>query len=159
MNISLAAGETCTFRVQAKCGLPTFAALANVTGVDIQVVDFDDDDIDAVASPIKAQQMALNVIANITKIITNITNSSAAMKAMKHLNESAAKLQRAGKGIDIKSIVGPIAKSFNVDEGAKRQFKGGLKRSADEALCKARYQQISITPLVDIANATATRIL
>lgn len=40
-----------------------------------------------------------------------------------------------------------------------RKFKGGVKRAAEEALCKNRYQQISITPLVDIANASATRIL
>ncbi len=40
-----------------------------------------------------------------------------------------------------------------------RKFKGGEKRSPDEALCKLRYQTISITPLADIANASATRIL
>jgi hypothetical protein len=39
-----------------------------------------------------------------------------------------------------------------------RKFKGGLKASASQALCKNRYQQVSITPLADIA-ASSSRIL
>ena len=55
ISISLAVGETCTFRVEAKCGLPSFQPLTNVTGFDIQMVDYDDDDFDATQSVIKAQ--------------------------------------------------------------------------------------------------------
>jgi hypothetical protein len=39
--------------VEAKCGLPEFKPLTNVTGFDIQIVEYDDDDIDATASAIK----------------------------------------------------------------------------------------------------------
>jgi hypothetical protein len=39
--------------VEAKCGLPEFKPLTNVTGFDIQIVEYDDDDIDATASTIK----------------------------------------------------------------------------------------------------------
>lgn len=55
LNISLGLGETCTFKIQAKCGLPAFEPLSNVTGFDIQVIDYDDDDIETVAAPIKTQ--------------------------------------------------------------------------------------------------------
>lgn len=155
INISLALGETCTFKVEAKCGLPEFQPLTNVTGFDIQIVEYDDDDIDASVSAIKTQQFA--PMANIsTSIITKIANVSAQIK--KALNVAGVKLQRETKNITAKSIIGPIAKTFNPNESAIRKFKGGLRASVTQALCKNRYQQISITPLADIAN-TSSRIL
>jgi hypothetical protein len=54
INISLGLGETCTFKVEAKCGLPEFKPLTNVTGFDIQIVEYDDDDIEATTSTVKA---------------------------------------------------------------------------------------------------------
>jgi hypothetical protein len=56
------------------------------------------------------------------------------------------------------SIIGPIAKTFNLDEAFVRKFKGGLIASANQVLCKNRYQQVSITPLADIATSSS-RIL
>ncbi len=44
MNINLAIGDTCTFKVQAKCGLPAFKP-NDTTGFDIVVLDYDEADL------------------------------------------------------------------------------------------------------------------
>ncbi len=60
VNISLAQGETCTFQIQADCGLPTFKP-NDTTGFDIETIDYDADDL--VTTPTntsKAQQIPPN---------------------------------------------------------------------------------------------------
>ena len=44
LNITLAQGESCTFQVQAKCGLPKFKP-NQTTGFQITVLDYDDRDV------------------------------------------------------------------------------------------------------------------
>lgn len=46
INITLNQGETCTFQVQADCGLPSFMP-NDTTGFDIETIDYDDDDLDS----------------------------------------------------------------------------------------------------------------
>lgn len=50
INITLPTGETCQFKVKAKCGLPAFEPLNETTGFDIQIVDYDEDDLDTANS-------------------------------------------------------------------------------------------------------------
>jgi hypothetical protein len=45
VTVNLPAGETCTFQVKAACGLPTMAPLNDTTGIDIQLFEYDDDDL------------------------------------------------------------------------------------------------------------------
>jgi hypothetical protein len=47
INITLPQGETCTFQVEAECGLPAFKP-NDTTGFDIEVVDYDEDDLSLV---------------------------------------------------------------------------------------------------------------
>lgn len=146
LNISLAVGETCTYRVQAQCGLPDFAPITNTTGFDIQVVDYDEDDINNnyPTTPIVSLQQ------------TNLTNSTLAL-IKKSFSDKIFSVRRASSNSTAKGL---IAKTFNPAEGNQHKFKGGKKSNASEALCKTRYQLISITPLGEIANATiASRIL
>jgi hypothetical protein len=57
INISLAQGETCTFQIQADCGLPAFKP-NDTTGFDIETVDYDEDDLSTTTANItKTQQM------------------------------------------------------------------------------------------------------
>ena len=86
----------------------------------------------------------------------NMSNNSANVK--RNFNASAVRLTRENKNRTAKEISGPVAKSFNFDEESQRKFKGGLQASGSQPLCKGRYQQISITPLGDIATESA-RIL
>lgn len=44
INISLPQGETCTFQIQADCGLPAFKP-NDTTGFEIETLDYDDDDL------------------------------------------------------------------------------------------------------------------
>ena len=44
ITITLKAGETCTYNVQADCGLPSLKP-NDTTGFEIETVDYDDDDI------------------------------------------------------------------------------------------------------------------
>ena len=87
-----------------------------------------------------------------SSIINKIVNITTQIK--KQFNSTAVKLQRETKNFTAKSIIGPIAKTFDLDEAAFRKFKGGLISSANQALCKNRYQQVSITPLADIASSS-----
>ena len=47
VNITLPQGETCTFQVEAECGLPAFKP-NDTTGFDIEVIDYDEDDLASV---------------------------------------------------------------------------------------------------------------
>lgn len=44
VNLTIPLGETCTFQIQADCGLPTVAP-NDTTGFEIEMIDFDDDDL------------------------------------------------------------------------------------------------------------------
>jgi hypothetical protein len=46
INITLNKGETCTFQVEAQCGLPAFKP-NDTTGFDIETIDYDEDDLDS----------------------------------------------------------------------------------------------------------------
>lgn len=46
INITLNKGETCTFQVEAQCGLPSFKP-NDTTGFDIETIDYDEDDLDS----------------------------------------------------------------------------------------------------------------
>ena len=45
INITVSAGETCTYRIKAECGLPSFKP-STTDGFEIDNVDYDDDDLD-----------------------------------------------------------------------------------------------------------------
>jgi hypothetical protein len=45
INITVSAGETCTYRIKADCGLPSFKP-STTDGFEIDNVDYDDDDLD-----------------------------------------------------------------------------------------------------------------
>lgn len=53
---------------------------------------------------------------------------------------------------------GIIAKAFDPSEGGSRKFKHGMKKDSSDPLCKGRYQQVSVTNMMDVVNDT-TRIL
>ena len=145
INISLALGETCTYRVETKCGLPDFAPITNTTGFDIQVIDFDEDDINtnAPAVPVTSLQQV------------NIS-SSMLTTVKKTFDAKVFQVMRPNSNI----TKGLLAKTFNPDEGKNYKFKFGKRLVATENICKTRYQIVSITPLGEIANATiASRIL
>jgi molybdopterin biosynthesis enzyme len=44
VNISLAAGETCTYNIETECGLPSFKP-SDTNGFEIENVDYDDNDL------------------------------------------------------------------------------------------------------------------
>lgn len=46
INITLPQGETCSFQVEASCGLPSFKP-NDTTGFEIETIDYDDDDLSA----------------------------------------------------------------------------------------------------------------
>lgn len=75
------------------------------------------------------------------------------IKIKKIFNETAVKFQREYKN-NFNEIIGPMVKTFDFGEGTFRKFKGGLRRFVKQVLCKNRYQQVSITPLGDIANSS-----
>lgn len=43
MNIPL--GETCTYEISSRCGLPTFTPYNDTTGFDIQMLEYDENDL------------------------------------------------------------------------------------------------------------------
>jgi hypothetical protein len=45
INITVSEGETCTYRIKAECGLPSFKP-STTDGFEIDNVDYDDDDLD-----------------------------------------------------------------------------------------------------------------
>jgi hypothetical protein len=45
LSISLLPGESCTYQVQATCGLPSFMPLGDLTGFDVQILEYDDYDM------------------------------------------------------------------------------------------------------------------
>ena len=49
INITLAGGETCTYLIEAKCGIPAFTP-NDTAGFDIETVDYDDDDLNPAGS-------------------------------------------------------------------------------------------------------------
>jgi hypothetical protein len=120
LNISLALGETCTYRVQSNCGLPEFTPLANTTGFDIQVVDFDDDDVN-VNSPAPLPLTSLQQ-----------TNASSLLAvAKKSFDSKTFKVRRATANIK-NATKGLIAKSYNPNEGVEYKFKSGKKANSSE---------------------------
>ena len=46
INITLNKGETCTYQIEADCGLPAFKP-NDTAGFDIETIDYDDEDIDS----------------------------------------------------------------------------------------------------------------
>ena len=46
INVTLNKGETCTFQIEAQCGLPAFKP-NDTTGFDIETIDYDEDDLDS----------------------------------------------------------------------------------------------------------------
>jgi hypothetical protein len=106
--------------VQSNCGLPEFTPLANTTGFDIQVVDFDDDDVN------------INFPAALTLTSMQQTNASSLLALAKKTFDSknfqviraSAKITNATKGL--------IAKSYNPNEGVEYKFKSGKKANSSE---------------------------
>jgi hypothetical protein len=64
INITLMLGETCTYLVEADCGLPSFKPNDTV-GFDIEVIDYDEDDL-----------KMRRVLQTITSTKTNSTTSN-----------------------------------------------------------------------------------
>jgi hypothetical protein len=123
VNITLLPGETCTYKVQAKCGLPAFQPLNDTTGFDIQTVDYDEDDMNSTNSA-RILQAANTTTQQKKKDLKN--------KEAKPVRMETAKPEKGQKG--------PIEKTYNPDEGTQRKFKGGAKLNDTEPLCKNRYQ-------------------
>jgi hypothetical protein len=120
LNVSLAIGETCTYRVQSNCGLPEFTPLANTTGFDIQVVDFDDDDVN------------INFPATLALTSMQQTNDSSLLTlAKKTFDSKTFQVIRASANIK-NSTKGLIAKSYNPNEGVEYKFKSGKKANSSE---------------------------
>lgn len=46
VNITLTKGETCTYQIEASCGLPAFKP-NDTAGFDIETIDYDEDDLDS----------------------------------------------------------------------------------------------------------------
>lgn len=46
IDVTLPQGETCTYQIEAQCGLPSFKP-NDTTGFDIEVIDYDDEDMGA----------------------------------------------------------------------------------------------------------------
>jgi hypothetical protein len=67
--------------------------------------------------------------------------------------------QNGGQGGPMQK--GPQANFFDPSQiqDGEFKFKGGKKLSSDEQICKKRYQQLSITALGNLTNATTSRIL
>lgn len=45
MSLNIMPGETCTYKMMATCGLPNFKPENDTTGFDIQMLEYDDDDL------------------------------------------------------------------------------------------------------------------
>lgn len=173
INVTLNKGETCTFQVEAQCGLPAFKP-NDTTGFDIETIDYDEDDLDSPG--IQAQERE--------ELSGNFTNKTEPKGPRKEFGsdkkppkppkiaipkrsdkpEKPAPNNGTKKGEkpenDSQKKKGPEAKRFNPDEkkkGESQKFKNGV-RNGNETLCKKRFQQLSITALGDV-NSTAARIL
>lgn len=148
VNITLPTGETCTFKIKAKCGLPTFEPLNDTTGFDIQIVDYDEDDLDASNSARLLQALPPP---------QNNTNKTGDKKEdgerkPKEMKNKAANVTRVNGPKSDKEFKGPQLKTYNPDEGKKREFKGGAKLN-QTSMCKNRYQQISVTYMGNLTGS------
>jgi len=75
LNITLAQGESCTFQVQAKCGLPKFKP-NQTTGFQITVLDYDDRDVKNSSSSSGGRLLQSNSSGNWSSSSNSTKNST-----------------------------------------------------------------------------------
>lgn len=142
INITLPQGETCSFQIEASCGLPAFKP-NDTAGFEIETVDYDDDDL----------------TAPLTLRLLDEKREFGSEKKGPRPNRTMKIQDEDHKNLTSNPAKGPEKKRFNPEEGSQRAFKGGKKGDPKENICKKRYQQISVTALGDVNATTAARIL
>ena len=173
INVTLNKGETCTFQIEAQCGLPAFKP-NDTTGFDIETIDYDEDDLDSAGIQAQEREERSGNSTNKTEPKGPRKEFGSDKKPPKPPKiaipkrsdkpEKPAPNNGTKKGEkpenESQKKKGPEAKRFNPDEkkkGESQKFKNGV-RNGNETLCKKRFQQLSITALGDV-NSTAARIL
>ena len=165
INVTLPQGETCTYQIQAQCGLPSFKP-NDTTGFDIEVIDYDDDDLD-VPAVISAKEEDRDDDEGKKKERREFGSDQRAPKPPKGIkvergDRDEKKPPRNGTKPDEKEGEkkrGPQARRYDPGQGPEQKFKGGKKSNATEPRCKRRYQQLSVTALGDVNGTSAARIL
>lgn len=157
ISINITAGETCTYRIKADCGVPSFKP-STTDGFEIDNVDYDDDDLDE-SSRLRILQGKDNKGNNSWRSNrTKEERKSAGFKAEREIRRAARNMTIRRNQTDGAGKRGPKVAKFDpsaVRDG-KQRYKGG-KRNGTEPLCKPRYQQISVTALGNLT--TSSRIL
>lgn len=150
INITLAAGETCTYKVRSFKGFPAFKP-SDTTGFEIENVDYDDDDIQNSRRILGGGKGGSNK--------TQDQRKSEGFKADSDLprpnrNITIPRKRSALNGTNPER--GPKVGKFDPSKSGSQKFKGGAHNKS-EPLEKTRYQQISITALGNLT--TFSRIL
>ena len=93
INITVSAGETCTYRIKAECGLPSFKP-STTDGFEIDNVDYDDDDLDETSTLRMLQGKGNN---SWTSNRTKEERKSAGFKAEKEVRKVARTMKIAAR--------------------------------------------------------------
>ncbi len=150
INITLDAGETCTYKVRSFRGFPAFKP-SDTTGFEIENVDYDDDDISNSRRMLDGAKKGSGKTLEQRKK-DGFKASSDSPKPNRNItiprNGSAQNGDKPEKG--------PKVAKFDPSLSGSQKFKGGA-RNKSEPLEKTRYQQITVTALGNLT--TASRIL
>lgn len=153
INITLAPGETCNYRVRTYKGFPTFQP-SDTTGFEIENVDYDDDDLQDERRMLQVEGGKRGL--NKTKDERKRLGFKAESESPKPKRNKSVSYRCDDNGTQPKK--GPKAGKFDPSDPNSKKFKGG-NRDKSEPLEKVRYQQISVTALGNLTSNTSSRIL
>ncbi|TNV78715.1 hypothetical protein FGO68_gene6715 [Halteria grandinella] len=166
ITINLTQGETCTFLIEATCGLPTIAP-NDTTGFEVETLDYDEDDLKTTSRRMLQQggqqgQGGKNFAANssIPQPPKNITIIRDANKTQNNGTGRNKTTVLANGTVIAEKITGTQADKYNPSEdGSEKKFKGGAMNGANDTICKKRYSQVSVTALGNLTTSASSRIL
>jgi len=174
INITMAAGDSCTYQIKTECGLPAFKP-STTSGFEIENVDYDDDDLadDNSTRTLRMLERDDNKGKRGEKgeresWRSNKTTDERKKQGFK-ADKEPPKLKRNRKfnrnstdddDKDRRKGKGPKFGRFDPSKSEKgrQKFKGGNRKDKTEPLCKPRYQQISVTALGNLTS-NSSRIL
>jgi hypothetical protein len=175
INITLPLGETCTFQLQASCGLPSFKP-NDTTGFDIETIDYDEDDLAEASSGRRmldgnenknegkkegdgsGEKRKFNSNSTQPKPPKNFQIKKEEDVEKEKKNKTEESKNGSSDSNKTRKATGPQKKTYDPSEGKERKFKGGEKPE-NATICKKRYQQIIVTALGDVNTTAPARIL